>query len=244
MLYKYIGEEVLLHSTAWPSKNNWTNFIREWSGYQCTWRGSKCTFWWTTCRSRSKHRCSSQSLEGIYMAYSIRWWLQKARLVNPCPKSLQCLKCTSNLRPWHHHVSLYMYLPSQKLRSQRIYCRVHGWTLTISHTLQLRQISWPGPFATGLFLVCEATHKCLFTEKEPTMERVLELTLSLEAAQKNAQALKEPDEHSINKIDGRLGRFCSLPVVLLGYNRWESMLPLRENRSLSYCVFLHVCYVP
>ena len=52
----------------------------------------------------------------------------------------------------------------------------------------------------------EATQKRLLTEKEPTLERVLELALSLEAAQKNAQMLKASDEHPINKIDGRRAR--------------------------------------
>ena len=53
----------------------------------------------------------------------------------------------------------------------------------------------------------EATQKHLLTEKEPTLERVLELALSLEAAQKNAQTLKAPDEQPINKIEGRRARF-------------------------------------
>ena len=130
---------ILLHSAAWPSTDNWTNFLLEWSGCQCTWRGSKSMFRSTTCQRRNKFRCSSHSLEGISMAYSIRWWLQKARLVNPCPKSLRHLKRTRTYAGEHHHSPLY--LTSQKSRSQQIYCRVHGWTLTISHTLQLRRLS-------------------------------------------------------------------------------------------------------
>ena len=48
----------------------------------------------------------------------------------------------------------------------------------------------------------ESTQECLLTKKEPTLQHVLELVLSLEVAQKNMQMLQATEVQVLHKMDG------------------------------------------